>query len=376
MEVVTNVPLTSPTGGLEMHVFQVSRELARRGHGVHLLYTEAGSLLPEYDAFCRSVTQVTTVDYWYPTGRRALPGQVVRMVPAIWAAARRRPDILYGNRVMSNGWTVPAGKLTRAPVVCHEHGFLELSSRRIDFINRHVDRFIMISQFVADPWLAGGLDPDKVTVIHNGIDPAEYPFGGLEERNAARRSLGIPEDPLVVTFLGRLDRVKGVEVLLRAWQLLGWGPDQARLVILGSSVTDHDSGVHLAELHELAGDGVHFLPAQRDVTLPLHAADVVVVPSLWDEPFGRVVIEALSTGRPVLASRVGGIPEILTGPLERFLFERGDVAGLAERLAAVAEWRDDEPELAEVCASRVREGFTLEQMVDGVEAVFRTVVTT
>ena len=373
MKLVTNVPLTSPTGGLEMHVLQVSRELASRGHDVHLLYAEGGSLLPEYRRFCRSVTQVTTVDYWYPTGRRALPGQMIRMVPAIWAAARRRPDVLYGNRVMSNGWTVPAGALTSAPVVCHEHGYLELSSRRIDFINRHVDRFIMISQFVADPWLARGLDPDKVEVVHNGIDPTEYPFGGLEERSAARRSLGLPDDAFVVTFLGRLDRVKGVDVLLKAWRLLGLDPERARLLVVGSSVTDHDAGGHLAELQELADDTVQFLPAQRDVIPPLHAADAVVVPSLWDEPFGRVVIEALSTGRPVLASRVGGIPEILTGPLERFLFERGDVPGLADRLASLAEWRDNEPELAATCVSRVYEGFTLDQMVDGVEAVFRSV---
>ncbi len=114
-------------------------------------------------------------------------------------------------------------------------------------------------------------------------------------------------------------------------------------------------------------------PPGADVVVTLHAADVVVVPSTWDEPFGRTVIEGLSTGRPVLASRVGGIPEILDGPFARFLFERGDAAGLAERLRSLLHWREEEPGLGALCRSRVHQGFTLAQMVDGIEAAFRAV---
>lgn len=100
---------------------------------------------------------------------------------------------------------------------------------------------------------------------------------------------------------------------------------------------------------------------------------MVVVPSTWQEPFGRTVIEALSTGRPVVASRVGGIPEILTGPLERFLFDPRDEAGLVEQLLAVRGWQDDEPGLAQLCRSRVLDRFTLTQTVDGIESAFRSV---
>jgi glycosyltransferase involved in cell wall biosynthesis len=138
-------------------------------------------------------------------------------------------------------------------------------------------------------------------------------------------------------------------------------------------MVDNDAGRYRAELEALAGDSVRFLPARRDVVVTLHAADVVVVPSTWDEPFGRTVIEGLATGRPVLGSRVGGIPEILDGPLERFLFERGDVAGLSDRLGSLLDWREQEPELATACRARVDEGFTLVQMVDGIEAAFQAV---
>lgn len=373
MKLVTNVHLTSPTGGLEMNVLQVSRELARRGHQVHLLYEQGGSLVLEYQQFCQSVTQVSELDYFFPVGHRARALRKAQLLPAIWAATKRRPDLIYGNRMLCSGWAIPAGALLSAPVVCHEHGYMELGAKRTAFLNRHVDRFIMISQYVADPWLAAGLDPSKLDVVHNGIDPEEYPFGGLEEQLTAREALGLPCEPFVVTYLGRLDKEKGVDVLLEAWRLLGWGPEEARLLVVGSSVTDHDGGSHVASLHALADEHVVFLPARRDVVTPLHASDVVVVPSIWDEPFGRSVIEALSTGRPVLASRVGGIPEILSGPLDRFLFERGNPSALAEQLAGIRDWRQREPHLAEVCAARVREAFTLARMVDGIESAFRSV---
>lgn len=373
MKVVTNVHGTAPTGGVELHTFQASRELARRGHQVDLLHVESGSLEPAYRRFCRSVTRVPAVDYWYPEGRRARPAAMVRLAPAVLAAVRRKPDIVYGNRVFSNGWAVPAGRLAGAPVVCHLHGHTDLSPERMAFLNRHVGRFVVISQFVADEWLAAGLDPAKVDVVFNGIDPTEYPAGGLAERDEARRALGLPPDGFVVTYFGRVDREKGIHVLLDAWRRLDLDPEKAGLLVVGSSMVDNDGGAYRSELEALARDDVRFLPARPDVVVTLHAADVVVVPSTWDEPFGRTVIEGLSTGRPVVASRVGGIPEILAGPLERLLFERGDAEGLAERLGCLLHWRDEDPSLGAECESRVHQGFTLAQMVDGIESAFRAV---
>ncbi len=368
MKLVTNVQLTSPTGGLEMHVLQVGRELAHRGHLVHLLYEQSGSLLPEYRSYCALVTQLDHLDYSFPLGRRGRLLAQAQLAPAIWAAARHRPDVFYGNRVLASGWAIPAGIATRRPVVLHEHGYADLGARRIDLLNRHVDRFLMISRFVAAPWLADGLDPAKVEVVHNGIDPAEYPVGGLEERAATRRALGLPPEAFVVAYVGRLDAEKGVDVLLEAWRTLDREAEDARLLVVGSSVVDRDGGAHLSRLRRLADDDVVFLPARRDVVTPLHAADVAVVPSVWDEPFGRSVIEGLATGRPVIATRVGGIPEILVGPLERLLVERGDVRGLAARLSELRGWREREPALADRCTSRVRSAFTLERMVDRVES--------
>jgi len=374
MRLVTSVHSANPMGGVELNSFQVSRELVRRGHSVDLLYRDPGSLVPDYREFCRSVVRVPEVDYWYPTGRRGRPRQLARMIPATVAAVTKRPEVVYGNRIMSTGWSVPAGAIMRAPVICHEHGHSDhLDQHRIDRLNRQVDRFIMVSRFVADLWIRSGLDPDKVDVVFNGVDPEEYPAGGAAEQAEARAALGCPDPQFVVTYFGRLDREKGIHVLLRAWRRLGLPADQARLYVVGSPTAKADAAAYGAELRALADDSVHFLPGRRDVVTPLHAADVVVVPSVWLEPFGRTVIEALSTGRPVVASRVGGIPEIMTGPLDRLLFDPDDDEALAGQLRSLMHWQERQPELAGQCRSRVLESFTLDRTVDGVEAAFRSV---
>ena len=109
------------------------------------------------------------------------------------------------------------------------------------------------------------------------------------------------------------------------------------------------------------------MPAQGDVIGPLHAADVVVAPSVWAEPFGRVVIEAMATGRPALASRIGGITEILTGAFEKFLVEPGDAGVITLALESLVGWQGRDPALADRCRAHVRDHFSLDRVVDGVE---------
>lgn len=143
---------------------------------------------------------------------------------------------------------------------------------------------------------------------------------------------------------------------------------EGTLLIAGSpSAHLPDGGRYAADLQASAPPGCVWLPAQADVVVLLHAADVVVVPSLWEEPFGRVVIEALATGRPAVVSRTGGTPEVLDGAFERFLVEPGDAGMLASALAGLVDWRDHEPALAALCRDHVRDRFSLDHLVEGVE---------
>ena len=99
-----------------------------------------------------------------------------------------------------------------------------------------------------------------------------------------------------------------------------------------------------------------------------------MLPSVISETFGRVVVEAMACGTPVVASRIGGIPEILTGEFDRHLVPPGDAAALAARLEQFRGWQTRDPGLGRRCREHVERRFDLAQTIDGVEAVFVNVV--
>jgi D-inositol-3-phosphate glycosyltransferase len=155
-------------------------------------------------------------------------------------------------------------------------------------------------------------DPQRTVTIPPGVDLGRFRPGS---RVAARAVLGLPRDAVVLAFVGRIQPLKGPDVLLRAAaELLRRDPAlRERLVVL---VAGGPSGTGLAEptsLHELAAalglaDVVRFLPPQGAGLVEVYrAADVVAVPS-HNESFGLVALEAQACGTPVVAARVGGLP--------------------------------------------------------------------
>lgn len=156
-----------------------------------------------------------------------------------------------------------------------------------------------------------GVDPARVHVIHNGIDVDEYaPVGGDE----VRRRLGLPVDRPYALFVGRMTRQKGIIHLLDAVRLLDPGHV---LVVVAAAPDTNEIGVELraaaAEAAAAGGGELHFLemaPERSDVIELLAGATVFVCPSIY-EPFGLVNVEAMACGTAVVASAVGGIPEIV-----------------------------------------------------------------
>ena len=369
MDVMMGVHSMAPVGGTEINAFQVARGLAQRGHVVDLLSARDGALAGEYRMFCRTVTRSPSFDFARVSSLR----DMVRMVPAVVSAARRRPDVVYPNRFAEIVWAAAVGRLSGAPVVCHLHEIRH--ARPGSFPNDHVRRFIAVSEFLRSQWVEVGLNPDHIDVVHNGISCDDYPMGGAAERVTGRERLHLPQDGFVALYYGRIDPEKGIDVLLEAWRRLGIDAKEGTLLLVGSPSAHLQDGTRFLErLRATAPPGCVWLPAQSDVVGPLHAADVVVAPSLWAEPFGRVIVEAMATGRPALASRTGGIPEVLTGEFERFLMEPGDPEAIALALESLVGWQKREASLGARCRAHVRDHFSLDRTVDGVERSLRAAV--
>ncbi|MGV9571824.1 glycogen synthase [Streptomyces nigra] len=181
------------------------------------------------------------------------------------------------------------------------------------------------------------LDPDRVHVVHNGIDTALY---RPDPRTDALARFGLDADRPYVLFVGRITRQKGVPQLLRAVRHI----DPAVQVVLCAGAPDTpEIDREFRDLYEELSRvraGVHWipqmLPRPEVIQLLTHAA-VFVCPSVY-EPLGIVNLEAMACGTPVVASRVGGIPEVVEDGVTGLLVPPDDdfEAGLARALDAVA----------------------------------------
>jgi glycosyltransferase involved in cell wall biosynthesis len=180
-----------------------------------------------------------------------------------------------------------------------------------------------ISRYVLDRHLDIGLfAAAKPTVIHNPI--------GVLPVSRARQSKG---SPIRFGYLGVLSPNKGLELLNMAWRSVG--REQSRLVIAGTGAPDYERGVRAMFEGE-----AEFL-GWMESTQFLEKIDFLVVPSVWNEPFGRIVVEAFAAGVPVIASATGGIPEIMAEGRNGFLFDRGDAAALSRAIRRACDMTED-----------------------------------
>jgi glycosyltransferase involved in cell wall biosynthesis len=235
---------------------------------------------------------------------------------------------------------------------------------------RQTDLFLAVSCATRDAWAqAYGISPSKMRAIPNGVDVVR--FSPASDCRAAKTEYGLPPDCRVVSFLGRLDRQKGVDVLIRAFGFYRrQHPEQnAYLLIAGSAVLDGEK--YVDELRDLAAeigiDCVRFIGRVTDPVKFFRASDLSILPSLWPEPYGLTLTESLACGVPVIASRTGGIPEILAADFPAHLVEPGDVDGLALKITQLVNWRMDLPQLGATCRNVAVSKFNLETCVDRIE---------
>ncbi len=285
---------------------------------------------------------------------------------------RRQIDLVHTNiRVGHDREGILAARLAGVPCVSHIRDFEELNwfDRRLAAT---VGRFIYISQAVQQCHLGSGVPEGKGSVVYNAVDMSA--FGDAVDVAGVRRALGLTVDDLVVGMMGRLDRWKGQDVFLRAMALVMEAVPQARGVLIGDPVP-YDKGYQdalLALRDELGlGNSVGFHPFQQDVPSTMSALDLVVLASTSPEPFGRVLIEAMAAGKPVVATDAGATREIVEHGIEGLLVPAGDAQALATAIVSILTDRDRAEAMGRKGRERVQGQFAMGQYVSGVQAVYR-----
>lgn len=200
------------------------------------------------------------------------------------------------------------------------------------------------------------------TVIHNAVGPSS-------ERNRCLPSTGVPKGPLRLGYIGRLDPLKGIEHLIAAYHELVAEGAPVQLKVAGRGAPPYE-----AHLRDVAGKGpgvewLGFIEPERF----FGQIDVAVVPSVWEEPFGRTVIEALAFGVPVIAARRGGIPEIVVDGKNGWLYDPDEPGALRRLIGELVRAWPDVGHVAQEARSTAQ-AFTTERYVGQHEHLYGMVV--
>lgn len=356
------------TGGMNVYVRELSRELGRRGKSVDVFTRFQDANTPQIQSLGPEARVIhLPAGPLAPYDKNLLPGYVDEFVASIEQFAAQEDieyDLVHGHYWVSglvahrlqHTWGVPMLQMfhtlgaMKNKVAKDEAGReigtrIEIERQVMEWADRIIaatplDRAQMVWNYAAD---AG-----KITVIPAGVDPELfYP----RDKAFVRRELGLPVDTPILLFVGRIERLKGIDTLLESVGVVSRtcaGRDLKVLIVGGGGQTEYESAElrRVFQLHRELNleDQVEFVGSKPQEMLPLYysAADITVMPSHY-ESFGMVAVESMASGTPVIASNVGGLSYTVKDGETGYLVPEENHFALAEQVHALLK----NPELRE-----------------------------
>jgi glycosyltransferase involved in cell wall biosynthesis len=357
-------------GGAENHLLALLRHADREAFDVEVaVLTGEGELVPVFKQADISVHLVHAKSRFDPFALKRLKALI----------HEGRFDIVHSHLFRADIYAA----LAVAPIP--EPRPLLVSTRHNDdrfFLNPFVglvhygissrqDLIIAISDHIARFTVARGVrDPARVRRVYHGIEPLVTQE--LEQHGQRiRAELGIGREDFLIGNVGRLALQKGQRHLIAAMPRLLERVPRAHAVIAGGG----DLEDYLRDLADEVGVAgrVHVLGPRKDIPALMHAIDVFAMPSIW-EGFGLVLLEAMAAARPIVASRVATIPEVVLNGETGLLVPPGDPIALADALADLADNPQRGRTFGEAGRERLRRYFSIEKMVGDTELLYRELI--
>lgn len=358
-------------GGAEVYISSLLKHLARiHGFSMSAILFNEGRLASELASVGVEVA-IIHEEQW------GLPRMLVELAKVL---RRQRYHLVHTHKPKDNVLGVIAGKYAGIPAYVRTiHGcpepFTGLENVRMRalesvdaLITKHlVTKVIMVSENLSQ-LLGGTYTAGQMTLIHNGIDSESVRVN--VERSRIRSDWKVSDAFPLIGVIGRLTRIKGQDILLRAIAHIHRSNRTLKVVVIGE-------GPERTRLQELAitlgiENATIFAGHRNDVYDCINAIDIFVLPSLH-EGLPMVLLEAMALGSPVIASRVGGVPEVIEHRNNGLLFSAGSDQELAENLLLLLGNRELAVRLGEEGRKRVRAQFNAEIMARHTAQVYQWV---
>lgn len=356
------------TGGAELQAGLLSRELLARGHSVEVVAPRVDSWQPEHE----SIWGIPVRRFSYPQVR--LIGAAIMLARFAWWLLRRRQvyDVIHVHMVKNmatvTGLLKPWLRATLVVKVSgaweFHGGILDAQRRRrplyrfMNYCVQQADYVQCISEFTRTVLRETRYPEDILRIIPNAVDATAY----------SRRQVREPMAGRTVVYVGRLEPVKGLDVLLRAWVAVERNVPASRLVIAGAG----DQYEQLVQLSKQLGiaEQVHFLGHVQDVMTLLDGADLYVQPS-YQEGLSNSLMQAMAMGIAVVATRVSGNVDLVTDGVSGRLVEPGKSEALASAISELLLLPDTAAEMGRRAQLVIRERYDVDVVISKLLQAYR-----
>jgi len=357
-------------GGAVVHVLQLMEHMVKQGHSVGVVAAPNPRLMKKAKKLCVRL---------FPNPhfvRPVRPGEDMRALWPVFRTVRKfNPDLVSAHSTKAGFAARLACAILHKPVIFTAHGWPFTEGRSVwkrkflalaeQLAARATMKIICVSKHDRDLALQFRIAPnDKLVVIHNGMDPK--PFLGADG-SQVRQKLRL-DDTLLLTMVGRLVHQKDPFTLFEACRILR-GQFKVLLVGGGDLRTKVERFIHKSGLKHtviLAGE-------RSDVPEILAASDIFVLSTNW-EGLPRSIIEAMMAGLPVVATRVGGVPELVEDGVTGLLVPPKDPDALAEALQKLIADPELRRRMGEAGREKALKEFTLDRMLRETEKVYEGVL--
>lgn len=341
-------------GGVERGVVDISKGLIARGHRV--------SVISSGGALVEPLARAGALHYQLPVHEKA-PDTVWKSLPEVAQIIRSTGVDIVHARSRVPGWIGwMAARQTQKPFVTTAHGFYRphLMSRVMAWGRLVIAPSDSLGRYLVEQF---GLPKERLRIIPRGVDLQEFTFSEARREHAGAWRVGL---------IGRVSAIKGHAVALRALEQLARKKLSVKLIFAGDAGPSEakaklQRSIALLKLH----DCVEWRGVEQDVSSLIASLDMVIVPSIYPESFGRGVIEAQAVGRPVVASRLGALEELIEEEQTGLLVAPNDPNALA---GAIERFISDEglrTRCTQQARKQVEEEWNVGRMVERTEAVYQ-----
>jgi glycosyltransferase involved in cell wall biosynthesis len=353
-------------------------EFKRRGHenlAVASIWSDG--------EFSRRLAELGIPEVQMPFGHIPLPrslkllkwsGEMILRLPGLWFTwwqvnRKFRPDVIVWTSSRSAALVLPF--ISKTPSFLIEYTNLTPNKRNIRLYHRLAKKltgFVGVSAFMGQHLKTLGAPAEKVFVVRSGV----YAAADEAEISAATANLSrFNGDKFRVGIVGQISEHKGHDDLVEAVNLLKSQGLKLSVLVYGSGTDDYVQLLKTKIQRYQLEEDWHWMGYENDKLKIFGGMDICVVPSAFGDPFPTTALEASVYGLPVVASRRGGLPEIIEDGVTGWLVESDAPAQLADRIGWLAQHPDQARELGRAGRAKIFREFTVEKSVDAMEDLFR-----